>query len=95
MSRVRSRILSRVELHPELRILPRSVSLAGWCRSWCVGGDGRFEEAVRLNREHWMETGRPISAETLRKRLRLSSGTSRRWCRMIRDADRAAVCRPG
>lgn len=24
--------------------------------------DGRFTEAVRLNREHWLRTGRPISA---------------------------------
>jgi hypothetical protein len=27
----------------------------------------RFGQAVLLNREHWVETGRPISAETLRK----------------------------
>ena len=33
--------------------------------------DGRFAEAERLNREHWAQYGQPISAETLRKRLRL------------------------
>lgn len=54
--------------------------------------DGRFAEAMRLNREHWARTGRPISAETLRKRLHLSAATSRAWCRIIRAADRAAVC---
>lgn len=58
-------------------------------------GDGRLAEAVRLNREHWTRTGRPISAETLRKQLHLGATTSRAWCRIIRAADRAAVCGPG
>jgi hypothetical protein len=57
--------------------------------------DGRSADAVRLNREHWTRTGRPISAETLRKRLHLGAATSRAWSRMIRTADRAAVCGPG
>jgi hypothetical protein len=57
-------------------------------------GDGRFAEAVRLNREHWTQTGRPISAETLRKRLHLGARTSRAWSRIIRAADQAAVCGP-
>ncbi|TCO45874.1 DUF2637 domain-containing protein [Actinocrispum wychmicini] len=55
----------------------------------------QFSEAVRLNREHWAATGRPISAETLRKRLRLGAAKSRDWCRAIRDEDRAAVCGAG
>jgi hypothetical protein len=59
------------------------------------GDDGRFAEAVRLNREHWTRTGRPISAETLRKRLHLGAATARVWSRMIRAADRAAVCGRG
>jgi uncharacterized protein DUF2637 len=37
----------------------------------------RLAEAVRLNRHHWMDTGRPISAETLRQRLHVSADTSR------------------
>jgi uncharacterized protein DUF2637 len=57
-------------------------------------GDGRFAEAARLNREHWTQTGRPISAETLRKRLHLGARTSRAWSRIIRAADQAAVCGP-
>jgi hypothetical protein len=56
-----------------------------------VGRD-RFAEAVRLNREHWERTGRPISAETLRKRLRLGSANSRAVCRAVRAVDRAVVC---
>jgi hypothetical protein len=57
-------------------------------------GDGRFVEAVRLNREHWIRTRRPISAETLRKRLHLGAETSRVWSRIVRAADRTAVCGP-
>jgi hypothetical protein len=56
-----------------------------------VGRD-RFAEAVRLNREHWERSGRPISAETLRKRLRLGSAKSRAVCRAVRAVDRAVMC---
>lgn len=35
---------------------------------------------------------RPISAETLRKRLRLGAVKSRVWCHAIRAGDRDAVC---
>jgi hypothetical protein len=52
----------------------------------------RFGEAVELNREHWVRTGRPISAETLRRRLRLGAAKSRVWCRAIRAEDRELVC---
>jgi uncharacterized protein DUF2637 len=41
----------------------------------------RFAEAVRLNRQHWLDTGRPISAETLRQRLHVSADTSRELAR--------------
>lgn len=60
-----------------------------------LGGEAdreRFAEAVWLNRQHWLEAGRPISAETLRKRLRLGAAKSRAWCRAIRVEDRVAVC---
>lgn len=53
--------------------------------------DDRLVEAVRLNRQHWINTGRPISAETLRQRLRVSAGTSRDLLRAVRAKDRAAV----
>lgn len=55
-----------------------------------VGGE-QFAEAVRLNREHWVEAGRPISAETLRKRLRIGAARSRALARAVRVGDRAAV----
>jgi hypothetical protein len=53
--------------------------------------DDRFAEAMRLNRQHWMDTGRPISAETLRQRLHVGADVSRGLVRAVREADRAAV----
>jgi hypothetical protein len=53
--------------------------------------DGRLEEALQLNRRHWIETGRPISAETLRKRLHISASASRDLTRVIRAADATAI----
>jgi hypothetical protein len=57
--------------------------------------DGRLEEALQLNRLHWTETGRPISAETLRKRLHISASASRDLTRVVRAADRTAVLAGG
>jgi hypothetical protein len=54
-----------------------------------------FADAVQLNRQHWVDTGRPISAETLRQRLRVSADTSRELTRAVRAADRAAVIAAG
>ena len=61
-----------------------------------VVADGdRFEEALRVNRQHWRETGRPASAETLRKRLRMGAEASRALARAVRAVDRAAVSAAG
>jgi hypothetical protein len=60
--------------------------------SLCVDEvDGRLEEALHLNRLHWIKTGRPISAETLRKRLHISASASRVLTRAVRAADRTAI----
>jgi hypothetical protein len=53
--------------------------------------DDRLDEALELNRRHWMETGRTISAETLRQRLHISANASRDLTRAVRAADRAAI----
>jgi hypothetical protein len=53
--------------------------------------DDRFDEARQLNRRHWMETGRPISAETLRQRLHIGASASRDLIRAVRAADRVAI----
>jgi hypothetical protein len=55
-----------------------------------ANGD-RVAEAMRLNRQHWMDTGRPISAETLRQRLHVGADILRGLIRAVREADRAAV----
>lgn len=44
-----------------------------------------------LSRQHWMDMGRPISAETLRQRLHVGADISRGLIRAVRAADRAAV----
>ena len=51
----------------------------------------RLDEALQLNRRHWMETGRPISAETLRQRLHISANASRDLTRAVRASDHAAI----
>jgi len=65
-----------------------------WSETADVDRD-RFAEAVRLNRQHWMDTGRPISAETLWQQLHVSADTSRELTRAVRAADRAAVIAAG
>lgn len=53
--------------------------------------DDRLDEALQLNRQHWMEAGRPISAETLRQRLHISASASRDLTQAVRATDRAAI----
>lgn len=55
----------------------------------------RLDEALRLNRRHWLEVGRPISAETLRQRLHISADASRDLTRAVRATDRAAILAVG
>lgn len=67
-------------------------ALASAFRPEAAGANGdRFAEAMRLNWQHWLDTGRPISAETLRQRLHVSADVSRGLVRAVREADRAAV----
>jgi hypothetical protein len=55
----------------------------------------RLAAAIRLNREHWATTGRPVSAETLRKRLHMGAAPARALGKAVRATDQAAVCRTG
>ena len=48
-------------------------------------------EAARLNRQHWQATGRPVSAETVRKHLKIGAARSRALTRAVRAEDRKAV----
>jgi hypothetical protein len=84
-------VVLRAAILPEAGVLGKTATSTELAPIGLADHD-RFAEAVRLNREHWAETGRPISAETLRRRLRLGAAKSRAWCRAIRAGDRAAVC---
>ncbi|WP_170160453.1 DUF2637 domain-containing protein [Prauserella muralis] len=53
--------------------------------------DERFQDAVRLNADHWARWGRPISAESLRKELRIGASKARALARAARAADAAAI----
>lgn len=56
---------------------------------------GQLSQALQVNRQHWADTGRPVSAETLRKRLRIGAAQSRMLVRELRARDRATVCNAG
>jgi len=46
---------------------------------------------MRLNRQHWAAKGRPVSAETVRKRLGIGAAEARMLTHAVREADRVAV----
>lgn len=84
---------SRTSNERDAHVLADSSSTpAGALRPETLEANGdRVAEAMRLNRQHWMDTGRPISAETLRQRLHVGADMSRGLIRTVREADRAAV----
>ncbi|WP_165960695.1 DUF2637 domain-containing protein [Actinocrispum wychmicini] len=55
-----------------------------------VMGD-HLDAAVRINERHWTQRNRPVSAETLRKQLHVSSSRARELASAVRSMDRAAV----
>ncbi|MFC5109071.1 hypothetical protein [Kibdelosporangium philippinense] len=56
------------------------------------GLDGeRLAEAMWLNEQHWARAGRPVSAETVHKHLRIGAASSRALTRAVREVNRAAV----
>jgi hypothetical protein len=70
---------------------PSSTSFSAFRPEAAKANGDRVAEAMRLNRQHWLEFGRPISAEALRQRLHVSADISRALVRAVREADRAAV----
>lgn len=52
-----------------------------------------FEQAVHLNEVHWQRRGRPASAETVRKHLRVGAGRARELTTAVRAQDRLALQR--
>jgi hypothetical protein len=51
-----------------------------------VGADGDLERARREDADHWAAHQRPISAETLRKNLRIGAARSRMLVSIIRQS---------
>ncbi|MFC4003700.1 DUF2637 domain-containing protein [Prauserella oleivorans] len=51
----------------------------------------QLEKVRQLNDEHWVRHGRPVSAETVRKRLRIGSTRARALARVVRAADHTAI----
>jgi len=47
--------------------------------------------AVTINERHWVDHGRPVSAETVRRELRVGSRTARQLTRAVRARDLTSV----
>lgn len=89
------------------RDAPKDTRPGGGSDEHCAGTDSpqerlesvvpndQFLQALRVNRKYWVDTGRPASAETLRKSLRIGAAQSRLLVRAVRARDRAAVCDAG
>lgn len=60
----------------------RDVTGAEPCRDKAID---ELDRARVLNLEHWTLHGRPISAETLRRELRIGAAKSRALCAAVRD----------
>jgi hypothetical protein len=55
--------------------------------------DSQFEQVVRMNEHHWARCGRPVSAEIVRKQLRVGAARARALTRAVRALNTAAVIR--
>lgn len=51
----------------------------------------QLAEVMRINERHWAQVGRPVSAETVRKQLRIGATRARALTRAVREANRVAV----
>jgi hypothetical protein len=71
--------------------LPGEVSAEWTSAGKVVVDDGQLEVAMRLNERHWAERNRPVSAETLRKSLRVGAVRARELTSAIRAMDKAVL----
>lgn len=74
-----SRMIVNNKPGPSVAIAPNEVSQDR-------NGDPLYEEARRLDTEHWSRYQRPISAETLRRQLSVGSKRARSLARYCRQA---------
>jgi hypothetical protein len=56
-----------------------------------VEDSAQLAEVMRINERHWAQVGRPVSAETVRKHLRIGATRARALTRAVREANRVAV----
>ncbi len=56
-----------------------------------AGTDAKLERARSLNREHWDLHGRPIAAETLRRKIGVGAAASRELCAVVRSEMKTAL----
>nr|CEL17463.1 hypothetical protein [Kibdelosporangium sp. MJ126-NF4]CTQ91310.1 hypothetical protein [Kibdelosporangium sp. MJ126-NF4] len=56
-----------------------------------VADSALLAEVERLNERHWAQRGRPVSAETVRKHLRVGATRARALTRAVREANRMVV----
>ncbi|MCE7007061.1 DUF2637 domain-containing protein [Kibdelosporangium philippinense] len=59
-----------------------------------VADSALLVEVERLNERHWAQRGRPVSAETVRKHLRVGATKARALTRAVRNASRMVVDAP-
>jgi hypothetical protein len=56
-----------------------------------VTGADLLSAAIRIDEDHWVRWGRPASAESVRKELRVGAAKARALTRVVRDMSRPAV----
>jgi hypothetical protein len=56
-----------------------------------VAGADLLSAAIRIDEDHWVRWGRPASAETVRKELRVGAAKARALTRVVRDMSRPGV----
>lgn len=56
-----------------------------------VAGTDLLAAAIRIDEDHWVRWGRPASAETVRKELRIGAVKARALTRVVRDMSRHVV----
>jgi hypothetical protein len=61
------------------------------CDPRAVTGADLLAAAIRIDEDHWERWGRPASAETVRKELRVGAAKARALTRVVRDMSRPAV----
>lgn len=84
----RQRVLRRVEAG---EVETEFVAEVPSCDPRVVTGADLLAAAMRIDEDHWERRGRPVSAETVRKELRVGAAKARALVRVVRDMSRPAV----